>query len=215
MVGKKTATAAAIALAVLVGGASLLLRMRQAVTDPGQVRFDAVPQAVGLYLGTEERFADETYAVLQADTSMLRRFEGPDGIPTWFFAAYFGDQNYGEQIHSPRHCLPGGGWQILSLEKVPVELPGRGRVTSNRLLIEAHGQRQVMYYFFITRMGPEASEYRLKFELARAALSFRPRDALFVRVSTPVADEEVSRASRRAEDVLVSCMPFLDRGLPF
>ena len=43
-----------------------------------------------------------------------------------------------------------------------------------------------------------ASEYRLKFELARAALTFKPRDAVFVRVSAPIGPDGVQAADERA-----------------
>ena len=167
------------------------------------------------YVGTEEWFDSATYAVLGADTTTLRRYVDVGGLPIWLFVAYFGAQNYGEQIHSPRNCLPGGGWNILSLDRVPVGVPDRGELVSNRLLIESEGRRQIMHYFFLTRMGPVASEYRLKFELARAALTFKPRDALFVRVSSPVLDDGPEAADERCRHLLATAMPLLSQGLPF
>jgi EpsI family protein len=83
------------------------------------------------------------------------------------------------------------------------------------LLIESQGVRQVMYYFFLTRLGPVASEYRLKFDLARAALTFQPRDALFARVSSPVAEGGPEAADKRCRELLTAAMPLLSQGLPF
>lgn len=211
----KTAAGIAIVLSVLVGAAGYGLRSQRAAPESGSLQLDRLPLQFDRYLGTEEWFDSSTYAVLGADTTTLRRYDGGEGIPIWLFAAYFGSQNYGEQIHSPRNCLPGGGWNILSLERVPVNLPGRGDVITNRLLIESEGVRQVMYYFFLTRMGPVASEYRLKFELARAALTFQPRDAMFVRVSTPVTEDGAEAAHERCRQLLTSAMPLLSEGLPF
>ena len=211
----KTAAGIVITLSILVGTAGYALRSQRAAPESGPPQLDRLPLQFDRYLGTEERFDAASYAVLGADTSTLRRYTDAEGIPIWLFAAYFGSQNYGEQIHSPRNCLPGGGWNILSLDRVPVNLPGRGDVITNRLLIESDGVRQVMYYFFLTRMGPVASEYRLKFELARAALTLQPRDAMFVRVSTPVTESGPESAHERCRQLLTSAMPLLSDGLPF
>lgn len=197
------------------GAAGYALRWRLSVPQVDTVHFAELPLAFSQYRGTEERFDAETYAVLHADTTTLRRYIGASGDPVWWFAAYFGSQNYGEQIHSPRNCLPGGGWNILTLDRVPVHFSDRGEVIANRLLIESGGTQQIMYYFFITRLGCVASEYKLKFDLARAALAFKPRDALFVRVSAPVREEGPEAADRQCLAVLTDGLPLLSRGLPF
>lgn len=215
MASPRIAAGVAVALSVLVGGAAYALRAKQPPPEGRQVRFDALPLVMESYRGSEEWFDQATYTVLRADTTTLRRYMDQNGVPMWFFVAYFGEQNYGEQIHSPRNCLPGGGWNIQSLDRVPLDVPGRGQVVANRLIIEADGNQQVMYYFFITRVGAVASEYKLKFELARAALTFKPRDAFFVRVSAPVGPDGVGAASSRALDLLTTGMPLLSRGLPF
>jgi EpsI family protein len=211
----KIAAGLAIALSVVVGGAAYALRSQQAAPESGAVRFDFLPLQLEGFRGTEEWFEPETYEVLRADTTTLRQYVDSKGAPLWLFVAYFGAQNYGEQIHSPRNCLPGGGWNILSIDRVPVSVPGRGEVMTNRLLIESGSVRQVMYYFFITRLGCVASEYRLKFELARAALSFQPRDAFFVRVSATVGEEGPAAADLGCCRLLETAMPLLSRGMPF
>jgi EpsI family protein len=211
----KAAAGVAIALSLLVGSAAYALRMQRSAPETDSIRFDSLPLQFDRYLGTEEWFDSATYAVLKADTTTYRRYVDTAGVPIWLFVAYFGAQNYGEQIHSPRNCLPGGGWNILSLDRVPLNLPDRGDVVTNRLLIESGGHSQVMYYFFITRMGPVASEYRLKLELARAALTFRPRDALFVRVSSPVVESGPEAADERCRQLLTGAMPLLAQGVPF
>jgi EpsI family protein len=211
----KAAAGVAIALSVLVGSAAFALRTQRSAPAADPVRFGALPLQVDEFTGTEQWFDSATYAVLKADTSTYRRYVGAEGVPIWLFVAYFGAQNYGEQIHSPRNCLPGGGWNILSLDRMPVEIPGRGSVVSNRLVIESGNHREVMYYLFLTRVGPVASEYRLKFELARAALTFQPRDAIFLRVSTPIVDSGVEAADERCRQLLSSSMPLLSRGMPF
>ena len=35
------------------------------------------------------------------------------GSVVWLFIGYFGTQHENSQIHSPKHCYPGAGWNIL------------------------------------------------------------------------------------------------------
>ena len=78
-------------------------------------QFDLIPFEKQEYYGTEKRFAETSYEILKADTTTLRIYDGPSQR-FWLFLAYFNSQEYGSQIHSPKHCLPGGGWQILRHE---------------------------------------------------------------------------------------------------
>jgi EpsI family protein len=211
---QKTVALIAVVLTVVVGGAAYALRARQSGGRPANVHFEALPLQFANYRGEETRFDEATYTLLKADTTTLRRY-AHDGGALWLFVAYFGEQNFGQQIHSPKHCLPGGGWQIQSIEQVQLNVPGLGQVPTNRLLIEANGVRQVMYYFFITQIGFVVNELDLKLELVRAALSFKARDAAFVRLTVPVNDGDLAVADHAARQFLVDATPLLLRGLPF
>jgi len=212
---KKTATLIAVVLTVVVGSAGYGLRAKQS-HGPGMVaKFGALPYHFGEYSGVEERFDEGTYTVLGADTTTLRRYVDGAGDRVWLFAAYFGEQNYGQQIHSPRQCLPGGGWQIDELTQVPVDIPGPGNLSMNRMLIESNGRHQVMYYFFATRTGFVARELDLKWHLARAALSFQPRDAAFLRFTAPIEEGNVTAADHSVRTFMAEAVPYLLKGLPF
>lgn len=212
---KKAATLITVVVTVVVGTAAYGLRAKQSHGTPPDVDFGALPYELGPFHGSEERFDEATYTVLGADTTTLRAYAEPGSPPIWLFVAYFGEQNYGQQIHSPRQCLPGGGWQINLLEQVPVELPGRGTITANRMLIESNGNYQVMYYFFATRLGFVAREFNLKIELAKAALSFQPRDAAFIRVTSTIKEGDTEAADREARAFISLAVPKLLGGLPF
>lgn len=215
MGSSKMAVGLALVLCLLAGTSGYALRWKRATPTELPVKFEQLPMRLSDFGGTEERFSPETYEVLGADTTMLRRYVGPSGEVVWLFVAYYGSQNFGEQIHSPRNCLPGGGWTIETSEQVPLSFPDRGEVTANRLFIESGGSQQVMYYFFVTRLGSVASEYKLKLDLARAALAFEPRDALFVRVSSSVTEAGPDAADASCRQLLAEGMPMLSRGLPF
>ena len=116
---------------LLGGGAGNYFRYVERLPEHGP-DFSRIPYRAGEYDGEERRFSDASYQILQADTSTLRVYHDRAGHRYSLFSAYFASQRYGSQVHSPKHCLPGGGWRIRSLEPFPVELPNRGRHIVNR-----------------------------------------------------------------------------------
>jgi EpsI family protein len=153
--------------------------------------------------------------VLKADTSTLRRYGNPAGGSVWLFVAYFSSQKYGSQMHSPKHCLPGGGWRIDRQEKFTLSLSEGRTPIINRLLIKEGDRTELMLYWFVTRSGLLHSEFAVKWHLMVNALRFRPTDAAFVRVTLPVEYGDVEAATAEATAFLNCFYDDINRALPF
>jgi EpsI family protein len=135
-------------------------------------------------------------AVLAADVTLQRRYVREDGSEVWLFVAYFAEQQVNSQIHSPRHCVPGSGWTIVSTGQETLELPS-GPKQATHMEISRQGRSQDMYYWFRTRGGVVTGEYSLKWDLVVNSLARRPTDAAFIRYSA-------SREDRGALDDLMA-----------
>ncbi len=197
---------ALIGLAIL-GSYGMSARQSRAplIADLRQIplNFDAV-------IGVEDQIDARTLDVLQASQTLNRLYyEGEHKY--WLFVGYFAQQRFGSQIHSPRHCYPGSGWNILSTEA--------GRTQAGQascLLIQKNKDRRVVLYRYLTRGGATTSEYRLKWELIKNSLLGRPLDAAFVRFSTPIAvDENQADARARLEGFVARLEPSIEPALPF
>ena len=158
----------------------------------GMPAFDQIPASIGQWQSRDFPLERRTAAVLAADAALQRRYFRSDGSEVWFFVAYFAEQEVNSQIHSPRHCVPGSGWKIISLDRETVSLPG-ARQNANRMFIERNGQRQEMLYWFRTRGGTVTGEYSLKWDLVKNSLTRKPTDAAFVRFSASVKNAEALR----------------------
>jgi len=152
----------------------------------------SIPEKIGGWVGEEYKMSDSVARVLGADAYVLRRYRGPGDISVWFFLAYFRQQQVGSQIHSPRNCLPGSGWTVLSLRHGEVDLDGRAQPVE-RMLIERNQEREEMLYWFRTRSGTVTGEYALKWDLVRNSLLGRPTDAAFLRFNAATADTGAMR----------------------
>lgn len=131
---------------------------------------------------------------LRPTSYLIRRYtKGPADAD--LFIAFYGQQRAGESMHSPKHCLPGSGWEIWESGRVAIPLEGR-TAEINLYRIGREGQRLLMLYWYQSRDRIVASEYQGKLLLARDALFRNSTAAAIVRVTVPDrpgAEEEAKR----------------------
>ena len=208
---------AVIALCILLpfGGFGTYLRSHQ--TQPDRpAEFGRIPYQIGEYGGSEERFEEYAYEVLKADTTTLRVYREMTGDVYWLIMAYFSSQKYGSQIHSPKHCLPGGGYRILSIEPYAVSLSDGRTITVNRLRIASPQRMELMMYWFETRSGIIPSEMGLKLDLMKNAVALRPTDAAICRVTMPLPlGADFDAATARMIEFIREFYPAIETALPF
>jgi EpsI family protein len=175
---------------VLIVGASGVFARELAgrhASNPGIPALELLPASPAGWTSRDELLTDAVSRALGAEATVQRCYRRQDGSEVWLFVAYFASQAVNSQIHSPRHCAPGTGWKIVSLENRSLSLP-RGSLVASRMLIERQAERQEMTYWFLTRGGALSGEYAMKWDLLKNALAGRPTDAALVRYSAAVED---------------------------
>ncbi|NMC45057.1 MAG: EpsI family protein [candidate division Zixibacteria bacterium] len=215
MTGLTKKALVAIALLVIFGGFGTFLRSHQARPDRPP-DFGRIPFEIGGFIGGEQRFDDYAYDILKADTTTLRSYRTIEGSSFWLFVAYFSSQKYGAQIHSPKHCLPGGGYRIISIEPYAISLADGKTLAVNRLLIAGPTRQELMVYWYETRSGVISGEYGLKFDLMKNSVLLLPTDAAICRVTMPLAlSADLKAASQRMTDFVRLLYPDIQKALPF
>ncbi|MBN1211781.1 MAG: EpsI family protein [candidate division Zixibacteria bacterium] len=200
---------------IVGGGFGNYLRYIEQTPDR-PANFDNIPFELDGFVGAEERFAEDSYDILKADTTTLRHYVDSLDYQYWLFIAYFSSQKYGSQIHSPKHCLPGGGWKIISLEPYELKLENAPVKNINRLLIAERDRKQLMLYWFETRGGTIRNEFALKGDLVVNSLLLHPTDAAIVRLTLPLAPgEDFDAATERAVAFFNAFRGAIDKALPF
>lgn len=200
---------------ILTGGIfGNVLRFTEKMPDQS-AEFSKIPVNHPDYLGVEQKIADFAYDILQADVTTLRDYFNPELGRYQLFIAYFNSQKYGSQIHSPKHCLPGGGWRIENIKPYEMRLRDGTVKTVNRLVISLDNYKAVMLYWFETRSGAIRNEYGLKLDLIKNALLMRPTDAAIVRLTMDAADGDFERATQAGLTFLNEFHPYIMESLPF
>ena len=157
------------------------------VINTENVYLNNFPAQFGDWRMTERSYLSANVLdVLKSDDQVMRKYVNSQGDQVWVFIAYFDDQKYGEQIHSPKHCLPGSGWNIKKNKSMLFTHPAK--FEANRLVIRQNAQEEIMIYWFWTRNGIITNEYQLKFDLAVNSLLRKPTDAAFIRLNVKKSD---------------------------
>jgi EpsI family protein len=202
--------------ALLLAGALLALHLRPAgEAVPIRKPLDTFPGAVG---GWQARagavFDPRILSVLKAKDYVLRRYQDPDGRSLYLFVGYWDSQRKGAQPHSPRNCLPGGGWEPLEASRVTIPLPAPlGPIVVNRYVIQKERDQQVVFYWYQSQGKATAGEMAARLEMLKSSITRHRTDGALVRVSSPV-DRSVEDTSSRLVAYIQAMYPLLGDYLP-
>ncbi len=201
------------AAALAIGGSKLITT--DSLIIPDRKDFDGIPSE---FAGWEKtiRPIDPTVAeVLGADDSIVVDFKTPDGDQLNLYMAYLDAQRDGRSWHSPRQCIPGGGWKITRHDVVKARSGDDRAFNYNRMIIENGDHRQLVYYWYDQRGRKVANEFVMKFWLIVDAVIRKRSDGAMVRLITPVsrdmrieeADAKLQAMTRRIETFLPAYVP--------
>ncbi len=184
---------------------------------PARAEFVDFPSHIGGWLGSRDSLEKVYLEALQLDDYLLMNFRQTESGPRInFYVAYYQSQRSGMSVHSPRLCLPGGGWKITKFEQYQVAgTNGHAALPVNRVLIEQGDQRQLVYYWFRERDRRLTNEYAVRWFLFWDALKVNRTDGALVRLVIPVPrgmkdadlDGQLTRFAQLAESELDRYVP--------
>ncbi len=207
-----------VACALLIGFAAVSrLSARPAEVVPPRTSFIDFPMEMGGWAGHREPMDGIYIEALKLDDYLLANYADGSGPSVNLYMAYYNSQRKGEAVHSPRACLPGGGWQLSDFnqrELADVKINARP-LRVNRTLITLGDQRQLVYYWFEQRGRVITNEFAVKGYIFWDALTRHRTDGALVRLITtlPPGSTEAG-ADRRLADVANRIAPILTAYIP-
>jgi exosortase D (VPLPA-CTERM-specific) len=178
--------------------------------------FAGFPMTVEQWQGRQDALDALTLHALKLNDYLLADYVGADKRPLNMYVAYYASQRKGESVHSPRSCIPGGGWEITSLSESSVPATAAGKqLRVNRVVIERAGERQLVYYWFQQRGRIVTNEYLVKWFLFWDALTRNRTDGALVRLMTNVGPGgDIAEAERRLAAFASAIGPRLSSYVP-
>jgi len=118
--------------------------------------------------------------------------------------------------HSPKNCIPGGGWGIDAVKTVVLAtgIEGQKSASVSQMLIRNGAQYQVVLYWYQNRGRIIASEYWEKIYQVIDALFMGRRDGTFVRIMATVPNADIAATEARVKTFAEDVMVLLEQHIP-
>ena len=174
------------------------------------------PIQIGEWKGTEGKFDQKIYDVLGVNDSFLGNYHTPEGRYVQLYVGFYQSQREGELIHSPKNCMPGGGWNITDTSIEKLEIPGNSPANIDviRLDLEKGIDKQIALYWFQSRGRYISSEYWQKIYLVIDSITRRRTDGSFIRLIAPVINGNDDRTLKDLKNFAREVVPVLQEYLP-
>jgi len=186
---------AAVALFVVACGFLTQVFARTSMLIPERRSFDDFPLRVGQWEYFPNVIDSKILEVLRADDYFLGDFIASDTEPVNLYMAYYEKQQEGSVIHSPKDCLPAGGWKIISSSVISLDRLGLSG-KANRTLIENSGDRLLVYYWVNQQGENYASELFARMTLLWRSIADNRTDGTLIRVITKIKEDEQAADKR-------------------
>jgi EpsI family protein len=185
---------------------------------PSRQSFALFPLQVADWKGRESAIEQNVLDTLKLTDYFMGDYSRSDGTPSVnFYVAWYEEQRKGASIHSPKSCLPGGGWEIQRHEIVPVaDIQFESApLKVNRVVMQMAEHKQLVYYWFQGRGRNITNEYLAKWYIFWDSLTRSRTDGALVRLVTYIPEgSDIELADKRMQDFLVHYQAKLPRFVP-
>lgn len=206
----------AVALVLVVIGLSNVSPERKEIIPQRQL-FAFFPMMLSEWSGTPKRLDAVYVDALNFDDYLMADYQNALGSTVHLYAGYYATQRADKVPHSPRACLPGGGWKIsdISTQVLPGMSVSGQAMQVNRALIERGDEKLLVYYWFQQRGRIITNEYAVKGYLLWDALRSQRSDGALVRLITPLSPRQsVADADAALTRFTATLLPELPRYIP-
>jgi EpsI family protein len=198
-----------ITIILLLAAAATNYALARPETELPRRSLSEFPKVIGEWKSVGDQIIDaRAMGVLLVDDYIMRTYENPNGESIGLYLGYFQTQREGKQVHSPRQCLPGGGWKTVEKKVYPLKLKNHNPAQApiNYYLMRYGDHREIFLWWYQGRGRIYANEYLNKLLLIWDAITMRRTDGALVRVNMAVKND--------IDDTLKAQTEFIDLFLP-
>jgi EpsI family protein len=182
----------AVTAGLLLGTTLLSGLTAHRIPEPLAFPLDQIDSKIeGWTAGGDQTLPEPTLRALTPTAYLVRPYR-KNQSQLELFIAYYAQQRAGESMHSPKHCLPGSGWEIWKHDSTLILVHGK-QVQINKYSIRNAGQKMLMFYWYQSKTRIISNEYLGKILLAQDTLLSGHTAGSIIRImlpDTPSASEE-------------------------
>ena len=192
---------------------ALYLNLHQDMTVPTNRPFSEFPiQHNSWEMISQAEFSQQVLDVLRPTDYISRQYVSPEGKDVGLYIGYHGGGKGTGGIHSPKHCLPGGGWFEESSQRQKLTV-GDDTLNIVKSVYRKGDSSEMFLYWFQVQGDTLSDEYSLKLAEIKNSMLKRRRDSAFIRISVPV-EGDLQVASARGEMFVKDFYPLIQQFLP-
>jgi len=202
---------------VLLGSTFFLLQgVSGTVRTPIKQSLAKFPTILGDWQAVSSRESSQAVVkMLGVDDYIEYNYVAPVLPSLNFYAAFYESVGTGGGYHSPKNCIPGGGWGIDAVKTVEIVSTGRQQpVRVAEMIIRNRNEYQVVMYWYQNRGRIIHSEYWEKVYQVLDAIVLKRRDGTFVRLMAPAPNGDIQQAERTLQQFAGLVLAELDNFLP-
>lgn len=205
-------------LVIILVAVSVFAIPEQVEIEPKRTEYVEFPRELDGWQGKTGYLEQNIIDVLKFTDYLMSDYRSTEdsGIVN-FYSAYYSSQKKGSSAHSPRSCIPGGGWRIASLQNHNISGTAIDGVpfVVNRLVIEKDESKQLVYYWFQQRGRVVTNEYLMKWYLFLDSMNLHRTDGALMRLTTVLKPgQNISIADKRLEDFSRKIAPLIPQYVP-
>lgn len=185
---QRTPIIAGVAIVLLASVSTLSLHHRDEVI-PQRESFASYPLQINGWVGRTYEFKNGENEILKLKDYFLANFNKAN-TNIDVYLGYTDSQRAGFVPHSPKACIPGGGWEITDTHLKTITVDSKTTFQATRMLISKGDSKQIIYYWFHQRGRDLSNEFPMKFALLYDAIKMNRTDGAIVRFTTAVYHSE-------------------------
>jgi len=182
--------------------------------QPLNQSFDDFPKTIGKWHGKKSQLDTQVIDMLGLDDYVLMNYISPDRRHVNLYIGYFEYQGEGKGSHSPKNCMPGGGWNIIGSDIQEISFQETDRkIEVIKLTLQKGSERQIVLYWYQGRDRIIASEYWQKIWLVIDSIFRQRTDESFVRLISRVNGSE-EKTLETLKEFARMISPYLNEYIP-
>ena len=198
-----------IAILVLLCLPIIVEQAQGGLMTEDSILLNRIPPAIG------EWVMDRSFTIDQAVLDQLRpsdylwrSYSDPQGRRLDLYIGFHGSGEDVGAVHSPKHCLPGSGWNLVRQDVDRLGTPA-GELGAVRAVYAHERTSMLFYYWYMVGAETYTNEYVVKLAELKELLLHRRKNTFLVRVSAstdggPEAEESIRSFMRELYPALHS-----------
>jgi EpsI family protein len=202
-----------IILCLLIIVTGLYINFHSDINVPTNRPFREFPLVMkGWKMLTQSSFTEAELRVLKPTDYIYREYSAENRPIIQLYIGYHGGGKDSGPIHSPKHCLPGGGWFKLEETKTGTIIAGTNMNIIKAVYQKGDGKTMFLYWYQVKGRSL-TDEYSLRLAEILNSLLYRRRDSAFIRISVPF-DHDEERVFKAGVQFINDFYPSIQEFLP-